>query len=125
MNVGGLHGPESGLQVGVPDAHDGWEPSLVFVRGRRAAHHVDHDDELDAGVGQPTVGGETLVDGLEKAQILIEGLRSGPDVEDVEAGIQQELHFQVFVLVRWEQGDVERVVLNFDFSKRRQGKVGR
>ena len=56
------------------------------VQGVRwAALHVDDNDELDARVGQPAVHGQALVDCLEQAEVLVDGLVREACFKDVQA----------------------------------------
>ena len=77
--------------------------------------HIQHDGEARAGACFPTPDAQSLVDGVEQAEILIEAVAvAGAQVEDVEGGIEQEGEFEMgggLGGVWGEEGDVEGVVL--------------
>ena len=83
----------------------------------RPSFHVHHDDKLDARVGHPTVHSDPLVEGVQEAKVVANGLCGDTGFEDVEAGVEHEGVFQLVPLgfVAWsgcrEQRDVQRVVL--------------
>lgn len=69
----------------------------------RPAFHIDHDHELDARVGHPTVHGDPLVEGVEEAKVVADGLCGYTGLEDVEARVEHERVFQLVPLgfVAW------------------------
>jgi hypothetical protein len=56
----------------------------------RPSFHVDHDHKLDARVGHPTVHGDPLVEGVQEAKVVANGLCWYAGFEDVEAGVEHE-----------------------------------
>ena len=90
MNVGSLKSSKRRLEVRISQSNNRRRLPPVIFRSRRSASHIDHDNELDTGIREPSVGGEALIDSLQQTQILINSLVVMPDVEDVEACIEQE-----------------------------------
>lgn len=68
------------LQVGISNTHHGARFRIAGDFGC----HVDDDDKFDAGIGQPAVHGETLVDGLQQAEVLVHGFVRSSSLENVE-----------------------------------------
>jgi hypothetical protein len=90
VDVRGLKCPKGRLEVRITQS-DNWRRSLLIVFRRwRAASHIHQNDKFDTGICEPSVGREALVDGLEETKVLINGLVVLPDLEDVEAGVEEE-----------------------------------
>jgi hypothetical protein len=59
----------------------------------RPSFHVDHDHKLNARVGHPTVHSYPLIESMEKAKVVADGLCWYTGLEDVEAGVEHERVF--------------------------------
>ena len=106
-----MHCSESWLQLSISQTVDGLCSIPLVLLINWPSHHIDDNDELDTRVGEPAISSKTLVNGMEKTQVLIKSFGSGSDVEDVEGGIEDEGHVEFRGFVWWEEGDVQRVVL--------------
>jgi hypothetical protein len=56
----------------------------------RPALHIDYDDQLDTSVGHPSVHCDSLIERVQKAKVMANGLRGYPSFEDVQAGVEHE-----------------------------------
>lgn len=90
MDICGLKCSKRRLEVRVSQPHDWRRPLLVVFRRWWPASHIHHNDKFDARICEPSIGCEALVDGLQETKVLINGLIVLPDLEDVEAGIEEE-----------------------------------
>lgn len=131
---GAKHRPE--LRVAQPRTHDPrssgaaaaavWSSSCCASTSADASPaHVDDADESHARVGLVAVGGETVVDGVQQAQVAREPdprgcVVLGPQLEDVNSRREEQRELKLrsdgrqrvgYRVVRWEDGDVEGVVL--------------
>lgn len=121
-HVGGLHGAEHGLQLGLPQPPAGDEAGAGVDA---AAAHVDDADHAHARVGLEAVGGEAVVDGMQQAEVageadVADGVVLGAQFEDVDGGGEQQRELERRAdrreagggwVVGREDGDVQRVVL--------------
>jgi hypothetical protein len=90
VDICGLKCSKRRLEVRVSQPNDWWRPLLVVFRRWWPASHIHHNDKFDARICEPSIGCEALVDGLQETKVLINGLIVLPDLEDVEAGIEEE-----------------------------------
>jgi hypothetical protein len=68
------------LQVSISNTHHGTRFRIAGDFGC----HIDDDDQFDSRIGQPAIHGETLVDGLKQAEILVHGSVRSSGLENVE-----------------------------------------
>ena len=111
FNIRRLHCAKRGLEIRVAQSDNWGNFSGIRIGRWRTPCHVYDYDELYTRVREPAVSCEAFVDGLEEAKVLIDSFGTCANVEDVETGVEEEGHVEHFVLVGWEEGDVEGIVL--------------
>ena len=86
-----LHRPKCRPQLSISEPRHRLNLPTIN-RLNRASSHIHYNNEFTAGVSEPAVRSEAFVQGVQEAEVLGEGVGTGADVEDVEAGVEDEGH---------------------------------
>jgi hypothetical protein len=78
------------LEVRVSQSNNWRRLLFVILRPWWPARHIDHYNKFDTCVCEPSVGGKALVNSLQETKVLVDGLVVLSNLEDVEAGIEEE-----------------------------------
>ena len=90
MDVGSLKSSKRRFEVRISQSNNWWRLPPVIFLSWWSTSHIDHNNELDTSIREPSVGGKALIDSLQQTQILINSLVVLPDIEDVKTCVEEE-----------------------------------
>jgi hypothetical protein len=103
LDVSRLKCSKRRLEVRVSQSNNRWRHLFVILWPWWPARHIDHYNKFDTSVREPSVGGQALVNSLQEPKVLVDGLVGLSNLEDVEAGVEEEGKLQLFILVGWKE----------------------
>lgn len=108
-----------GSEIGVLQAQD--RRVLVVVDRRQSTFHIDYNNKLDTSVGEPSVHGEALINGLQESKVLANIFLGQTSIKNVKTCRKHKRKVEfaplLFIAVCGEDGDVEGIVLWRELDK--------